>query len=568
LSGSVRHGRGRKERGAPPPALKTSPRPCALGQCQKHRGVARMAPATRKESLLIEARRKRISWVEAARDGSGLGADGHASHWHRVDPAAKMLESTKAGSALPSSPALVQFLADQLDPTEAEIVADAHAVQSDIPIPTHDSMPDATSYQVLLEKLKHPSAAEVVKMMERFIDQMERQGVSSLDDASTTISAFLERLHAQMRESPLWLSETDAQWDSSKVSVESFLFRKLHHVFFPSSPEAVEQDRDLERRLRSLAFIDAAHLDIKSLQQEYQSSMGQPSNEAREDEMWQESITCLRKMSAEYGPTAKIDQVVRCSKSIASVLTTAMRGKLPGADDFLPAMILVVKKANPSRLHSNLTFIQTFAPQHRLLSEAGYIFTHLSSAVAFLQDVDANALTITSEEFEAGIQRSQEQARRDMALAVDLRRRSSSLGAESEFDAAMAPRPVKDRYAAVDVQLVRQARTQLSPPDAVLGLAPPKGAREQRRGARDLPSSSSLRARYRYATAKPENVTFGDIRTLLKDYKELVGLCEVLLEEKERAASVAATAFDVIGGTGGTTRRAAASSGGRGVRGP
>ena len=66
------------------------------------------------------------------------------------------------------------------------------------------------------------------------------------------------------------------------------------------------------------------------------------------------------------------------------MLTIALGGELPGADDFLPAMILVLKKANPPRLQSNLTFIQEYCPASRLMSEAGYIFTHVASAMAFL----------------------------------------------------------------------------------------------------------------------------------------------------------------------------------------
>lgn len=31
---------------------------------------------------------------------------------------------------------------------------------------------------------------------------------------------------------------------------------------------------------------------------------------------------------------------------------------LPGADEFLPALILLVKRANPANIHSNLEFVQ------------------------------------------------------------------------------------------------------------------------------------------------------------------------------------------------------------------
>jgi len=49
------------------------------------------------------------------------------------------------------------------------------------------------------------------------------------------------------------------------------------------------------------------------------------------------------------------------------VLTVALGGDLPGADDFLPAMIYVLKTANPPHLASNLTFVQEYCPKVRVL---------------------------------------------------------------------------------------------------------------------------------------------------------------------------------------------------------
>jgi hypothetical protein len=107
-----------------------------------------------------------------------------------------------------------------------------------MPMPTHESLRGMRPYDVLLEKLKHPNAAEVVKRLELFVAQFEgtdiavssnapnevklaslapvpqqSQPISRLTVAApecqadrpwNVIRSFLGHLYSQMRESPLW----------------------------------------------------------------------------------------------------------------------------------------------------------------------------------------------------------------------------------------------------------------------------------------------------------------------------------------------------------------------------
>jgi hypothetical protein len=87
-----------------------------------------------------------------------------------------------------------------------------------------------------------------------------------------------------------------------------------------------------------------------------------------------------------------------CCKVLYTIAESAHRA---GADELLPLLIFVVIRANLARLYSHTQYISLYRGAEGLLTEPGYYFTQLMSAIAFLERCDASLLTISPEEFAA-----------------------------------------------------------------------------------------------------------------------------------------------------------------------
>ena len=321
-------------------------------------------------------------------------------------------------------------------------------------------------FLTFLRRLRAPDSAVVaiVKSVQLFSSRLKQESISArvnpqggaggvadfvrtADDRHTRwageIWAFIAETSHTMRKVPQWAAESADVWAQTLTFFEKFLFIKLYPVLhgnqqranttgasgasasvgacengLSSQPyaygygyavdgEILRQDDGLLDRMNDLNFITPTHLDISALgDDKHGSGSGSGSGGSQSwQQYFEEPVLHLHKLSLHRSPVDIIGVLRNCTISIAEALKRARPDvHAPGADELLPMMVLALQQAKPRCLHSCIQYIQRYTPRARLDSEAGYLLTHLMSAVKFLELADESMLTISPREFEYSLQ--------------------------------------------------------------------------------------------------------------------------------------------------------------------
>lgn len=162
------------------------------------------------------------------------------------------------------------------------------------------------------------------------------------------------------------------------------------HLFSPQNTDDEEKDQEIYKRIRQLSWINTSkHL---------MCSIDEVSAEVRD--FVYSAITELVAIDSFSTPQEKLECIVSCCRNIFTLLK-AVNGVAASADEFLPALIFVVLKANPVRLHSNINYINRFSNANRLMSgETGYYFTNLCCAISFIENLTCESVSLSKDEFD------------------------------------------------------------------------------------------------------------------------------------------------------------------------
>ncbi|XP_047975194.1 vacuolar protein sorting-associated protein 9A-like isoform X1 [Salvia hispanica] len=240
-----------------------------------------------------------------------------------------------------------------------------------------------------LERMRHPSAAEFVKAIKSFIVSFLNNAPDEERDGAA-VQDFLGNMEVAFRAHSLWAGSSEEELESAGEGLEKYVMTKLFTRVFASIPEDVKADEQLHEKMALVQqFIRPEHLDIKPTFQNETS--------------WLLAQKELQKINMYKAPRDKLVCILNCCKVISNLLVNASlasKGDHPGADEFLPVLIYVTIKANPPQLHSNLSYIQRFRRQTRLVAESAYFFTNMLSVESFIMNMDSKALSMDESEFE------------------------------------------------------------------------------------------------------------------------------------------------------------------------
>ncbi|XP_016933223.2 rab5 GDP/GTP exchange factor [Drosophila suzukii] len=260
-------------------------------------------------------------------------------------------------------------------------------------------VPDPTEDQFLLQlrQLRIPDDGkrklklEIQRLDTEIRKYMNGNGGKNINELSDLVQNAYTKVSDTVHNDPSFEIATNEDRDSAIDFFEKVVMTQNHKFLFsPYFTTDEDSDVKVQKRIRKLSWITAKHLDC---------SIDEVNSEARD--LVYNAISELVGIDSYYSPQEKLQCTWRCCRHIFELLKRATGGPA-SADDFLPALIFVVLKANPVRLHSNINFVTRFTNAARVMSgESGYYFTNLCSAIAFIENLNGESLGISSEEFEA-----------------------------------------------------------------------------------------------------------------------------------------------------------------------
>ncbi|KAF8057621.1 VPS9A [Scenedesmus sp. PABB004] len=426
------------------------------------------------------------------------------------------------------------------------------------------------AFQTFIELMNKEAAKDLVRSINTFMKDFKARAPDAEAD-SAAVQAFLQQMETAMAKHPLFADSTPQEQDAATEALEKYLLTKLHERTFGTAREDVERDAALALRCGALSFVSPANLDI-------------PPGVV-DDAALARAGAELARMNAFKAPRDKLVCVLNACRMLNSLLAARSKADGIGADEFTPLLIFLVLRACPPALGSNLGFIERYRYAPKLGGEAGYYFTALLGAAAFIEAADATSLRVHPDEFIAHMLAagalSEEQlslmqhsapphagappdggarppAQPEQPLQMQALPGAGGWGGPQQHQQQQQQQQQQAYGAAYEPPLVYQYQHQHQhqhqppprpppPPPPAPPRPLPSAAELEAAGSRLLAAQGpgvtrQLAARHPFACSSLASLSLGDVGRLLEAYKELVLRHEALRAGLEAHAAAAGAA--------------------------
>eukprot|EP01028_Stygiella_incarcerata_P007298 TRINITY_DN3011_c0_g1_i2.p1 TRINITY_DN3011_c0_g1~~TRINITY_DN3011_c0_g1_i2.p1 ORF type:complete len:875 (-),score=266.26 TRINITY_DN3011_c0_g1_i2:14-2563(-) len=285
------------------------------------------------------------------------------------------------------------------------------------------------SIQEFLQRARKGTSHRIRARIVRFVRKvLERGSSQSVPQIADSVHHFMYEIDKRMSIHPDWKNCTAAEWDIVRDGVERLVMHQLHDLVFSGSEDFRSRDANLERRIRRLSFIRPAHLEMND------GFLGHAG--------WAIVLRNFRTLNTVRTPRDKMYLIASACEVLFVVLQHTL-GKTVGADEFFPAIVFALLRANPPALHSNIDYVEHFRHPLRLDASHLYYLTNIKSAAMFIEQLDDRSLAMDHDEFERKWQRSMDMGE-DVAFSSSLSTEDDleSLGSSYSVDDIMSVMPV------------------------------------------------------------------------------------------------------------------------------
>ncbi|CAF3815015.1 unnamed protein product [Adineta steineri] len=208
----------------------------------------------------------------------------------------------------------------------------------------------------------------------------------NIDTLIQEYGAFKDSLKKRIQTNPIYRDENEDLLLRVRDYVEKIIFsRNYAYVFNRISIACEEKDLSIQNRISSLHWITAPMLD---------TVLNENIHTAHE--AIYKAMNALIELDPKTTPQGKIHSIMECKSFIEDAIRASNSSSGINADSFLPALIYIVLKAKPPRLHSNIQFLSHFSQPS---GEQLYYLANLDSAVRFIELLQAEHLGLSSDDF-------------------------------------------------------------------------------------------------------------------------------------------------------------------------